>query len=145
MSEIPRLYRSQSVPLDIALIQVSPPDRHGYCSLGISVDIARAAEESAKYVIAQVNHIMPRTHGDGIIHMDHIDALVDGTMPLPESHRPNVSDIECKIGENVASLIEDRATLQMGIGAIPDAALSFLEIIKTQEFTPKYFPMACLN
>lgn len=126
LSEIPKLFRRKKLNLDVALISVSPPDKHGYCSLGVSVDIARAAVECGAYVIAQVNEHMPRALGDGIIHLDHIDALVEGNIPLPEIPRPKISDVEKKIGENVASLIEDGATLQMGIGAIPDATLSFL-------------------
>lgn len=126
LSEIPKLFRRKIIKLDIALIQVSPPDKHGFCSLGVSVDVARAAEENAAYVIAQVNEHMPRTHGDGLIHVSHIDAMVEGHLPLPEIQRPTITDVERQIGRNVASLIEDRATLQMGIGAIPDATLSFL-------------------
>lgn len=126
LSEIPKLFRRGHVKLDVALVQVSPPDKHGYCSLGMSVDIARAAVECGSYVIAQVNEHMPRAHGDGIIHISNIDAMVEGNIPLPEIPRPVVTDVERQIGQNVASLIEDRATLQMGIGAIPDATLSFL-------------------
>jgi acyl-CoA hydrolase len=126
LSEAPRLFRSGGIELDVALITVSPPDKHGYCSLGVSVDISKAAADSAKIVIAQVNKFMPRTHGDGLIHMDDIDFMVCKDEPLSEIiSRPN-TDIECKIGENVASLIEDGATLQMGIGAIPNAVLSYL-------------------
>jgi acyl-CoA hydrolase len=126
LSEIPAYLRSGIMPLDVALVQVSPPDKHGYCSLGTSVDIARAAVQSAKTVIAQVNPLMPRTHGDGLLHMGNINALVVYEEPIPEIPRSNPSDIEKAIGKHCASLVEDGATLQMGIGAIPDAVLAAL-------------------
>lgn len=126
LSEAPRLFRSGGVELDVALITVSPPDKHGFCSLGVSVDVSKAAADTAKIVIAQVNKYMPRTHGDGLIHIDDIDYLVHKDEPLPEIKSHPNTEIECKIGENVASLIEDGATLQMGIGAIPNAVLSYL-------------------
>ncbi|EMO26769.1 4-hydroxybutyrate coenzyme A transferase [Leptospira interrogans serovar Bataviae str. HAI135] len=108
------------------MIQVSPPDKHGFCSLGVSVDISKAAVETAKTVIAQVNVNMPRTHGDGIIHVDKIHSFVEGNLPLHEHFSEQPSDIELAIGKNVASLVEDGATLQMGIGAIPNAVLTCL-------------------
>lgn len=126
LSEIPLLFRRGILPLDVALVQVSPPDRHGFCSLGTSVDIALAAVETAKYVIAQVNPNMPRTHGDGIVAVKDIDALVSCDEPLPEAPQPPLGEIELAIGRHAASLIEDGATLQMGIGAIPDAVLASL-------------------
>ena len=126
LSEAPRLFRSGVIQLDVALITVSPPDKHGFCSLGVSVDVSKAAADTAKIVIAQVNKYMPRTHGDGLIHIDDIDYLIHKDEPLPEIKIHPNTDIECKIGENVASLIEDGATLQMGIGAIPNAVLSYL-------------------
>jgi len=126
LSEIPQLFRSRRRAIDVALVQVSPPDRHGYCSLGVSVDVARAAVESAKVVIAQVNRHMPRVHGDGFIHIDSLDWLVEHDAPLPESTPTPISDEEWAIGRHAASLIEDGATLQMGIGAVPDAVLSAL-------------------
>lgn len=127
LSEIPRLFRKNVLPIDVALIQVSPPDDHGYCSLGTSVDIALAAVETAKIVIAQVNPRMPRTHGDGFIDVKKINALVWYESELPEvdySSKTNEGIIQ--IGKNVASLIEDGATLQMGIGSIPDQVLQNL-------------------
>ena len=127
LSEIPRLFRKNVLPIDVALIQVSPPDDHGYCSLGTSVDIALAAVETAKTVIAQVNPRMPRTHGDGFIDVKKISALVWNESELPEvdySSKTNEGIIQ--IGKNVASLIEDGATLQMGIGSIPDQVLQNL-------------------
>lgn len=126
LSEAPKLFRKGTIPVDVALISVSPPDRHGYCSLGTSVDISLAAVESAKFVIAQVNEKMPRTHGDGIIHVKDIDIQVEGNMDLYEIHYSELSDENKAIGKNVAELIEDGSTLQMGIGAIPNAVLSFL-------------------
>jgi acyl-CoA hydrolase len=127
LSQIPQLFRKNILPIDIALVQVSPPDQHGYCSLGTSVDAARAAVEMAKYVIAQVNPLMPRTHGEGFIHISRLDAMVWNKTELPEvnyAHESN-SIIE-KIGLKVASLIEDGATLQLGIGGIPDQVLKNL-------------------
>ncbi|WP_061249582.1 acetyl-CoA hydrolase/transferase family protein [Leptospira alstonii] len=126
LSECPSLFRNGILPLDVALIQVSPPDKHGFCSLGVSVDISKAAVETAKIVIAQVNANMPRTHGDGIIHVNKIHSLVEGNLPLYEHVSERPSDVELAIGKNVASLVEDGATLQMGIGAIPNAVLTCL-------------------
>jgi acyl-CoA hydrolase len=126
LSEVPSLFRRNILPIDVALVHVSPPDRHGFCSLGVSVDVTRAAVQKARYVIAQVNPRMPRTHGDALIHKDAFHAMVEchEELPVVESRPPN--EIEQHIGRNVASLIEDGATLQMGIGAIPDATLSAL-------------------
>lgn len=127
LSEISRLFESGLLPLDVALIHVSPPDKHGFCSLGLSVDVARSAVKHAKLVIAQVNPNMPRTHGDGLIHINEINVLVETNDPIPEvNYGGEVSACEATVGKNVASLIDDRATLQMGIGTIPDAVLSCL-------------------
>lgn len=127
LSEIHLLFDKNILPLDVALIHVSPPDKHDFCSLGVSVDITRAAVKNAKHVIAQVNPQMPRTHGDGLIHISEIDTLVEVNEPLPEvDYAKEVSDCERTIGKNVASMIDDRATLQMGIGTIPDAVLQCL-------------------
>ncbi|TBX69534.1 acetyl-CoA hydrolase/transferase family protein [Flavobacterium silvisoli] len=127
LSELPHLFRKNVLPIDVAFIHVSPPDRHGYCSLGVSVEATIAAIEKAKIVIAQVNPQMPRTFGDGILHVEEIDYLVDVNMPI-YGHEPSTfSKEEEKIGEYIASLIEDRSTLQMGIGSIPNAALSKLK------------------
>jgi len=122
LSEIPNLLRT-SLPIDVVLIHVSPPDKHGFCSLGISVEASRAAVLQAKTVIAQINRHMPRTHGDGLIHIDDIDVFVEHDCPLPEAPPSKPTAIERKIGSYCAGLIEDGATLQMGIGAIPDAVL----------------------
>ncbi|HZX59717.1 MAG TPA: acetyl-CoA hydrolase/transferase C-terminal domain-containing protein [Mucilaginibacter sp.] len=127
LSQIPQLFRRGILPIDVALVQVSPPDAHGYCSLGTSVDITRAAVETAKYVIAQVNPLMPRTHGQGFIHIGKINAMVWHESALPEvNYSLDVNDIVEKIGYNVASLVEDGATLQLGIGSIPDQVLKNL-------------------
>ena len=131
LSQIPQLFRKDILPIDVAIIQVSPPDKHGYCSLGTSVDIAKAAIEKARHIIAQVNPRMPRTHGDGFIHLDKIDAAVWHEEELPEvDYGGKVSDSVIRIGKNVASLIEDGATLQMGIGTIPDQVLKNLSHLK---------------
>lgn len=126
LSDIPDMMRTV-LPIDVALIQVSPPDKHGYCSLGISVDVARTAVNHSKYVIAQVNPQMPRTHGDGMIHTDRFTAMVYHDEALPQvDYGAKLTPIEMKIGENVATLIEDGSTLQVGIGTIPDAVLKAL-------------------
>lgn len=126
LSEVPALFRKGILPLDVALVQVSPPDRHGYCSLGVSVDTARAAVQTAKCVVAQVNPHMPRTHGDGLLHTGEIAYAVDVDDPLPEVRPHELSAAEVAIGRHCAGLVEDGATLQMGIGAIPDAVLAAL-------------------
>lgn len=127
LSQIPQLFRKNILPIDVAIVQVSPPDHHGYCTLGTSVDIAKAAVETAKHVIAQVNPKMPRTHGDGFIHISKINDLVlhDEDLPELDYSAKTTSAIET-IGKNVASLIEDGSTLQMGIGSIPDQVLKNL-------------------
>lgn len=127
LSQIPHLFRRQILPIDVALVQVSPPDEHGYCSLGTSIDIARAAVDTAKHVIAQVNPLMPRTHGDGFIHVSKISKMVKHEAALPEvDYSSKIDDVVARIGHNVASLIEDGATLQLGIGSIPDQVLKNL-------------------
>jgi acyl-CoA hydrolase len=126
LSEVPKLFRSGLLPLDVALVQVSPPDRHGFCSLGVSVDVSRAAVQTAGTVIAQVNPRMPRTHGDGLIHEDDIDLAVLGEDPIPELAEAEVTDVDQAIAQHCAELVEDGATLQLGIGAIPDATLEAL-------------------
>ncbi len=127
LSEIPLLFERNILPLDVALVHVSPPDKHGFCSLGTSVDITRSAILHAQHVIAQVNRQMPRTHGDGIIHLSEIDELVEVDEPLPEVHYgEEINEDMLTIGRYCADLIEDRSTLQMGIGGIPDAVLRSL-------------------
>nr|WP_315141608.1 acetyl-CoA hydrolase/transferase C-terminal domain-containing protein [uncultured Flavobacterium sp.] len=126
LSELPRLFRKKVVPLDVVFIHVSPPDNHGYCSLGVSVEATVAAIESAKTVIAQVNPNMPRTFGDGILHVSEIDFLVDVDCPIHEKEEEAITPLEAKIGAHIASLIDDKSTLQLGIGSIPNAALANL-------------------
>ena len=126
LSEIPALFRRKAIQIDYALIHVSPPDAHGYCSLGVSVDIAPAVLETAKYIIAQVNPNMPRTHGGGFIHVSKIDAMVEVQDEILSIEIGAPDELNCRIAEHVAGLIEDGATLQMGIGNIPNAVLSML-------------------
>ena len=124
-SEIPRLFKDDILPVDVALVQLSPPDENGYLSYGISVDYTMAAAESAKIVIAEVNKQMPKTKGSNI-HISQIDYVVETDRKLLEISLPQMSEIEEKIGHYVASLVPDKANLQLGIGAIPDAVLKFL-------------------
>jgi len=126
LSEVPALFRDGILPLDVALIQVSPPDRHGFCSLGVSVDATRAAVETARRVVALVNPQMPRAHGDALVHVSRFAATVETDEPLPDHPRPVLTEVERAIGQHVAELIEDGSCLQMGIGAIPDAVLTSL-------------------
>ncbi|CAF1672918.1 unnamed protein product, partial [Adineta ricciae] len=127
LNEMPRLFDENILPLDAALIQVSPPDRHGYCSLGISVEATRAAVRNAKKVFAQINRHMPRVHGDTFIHIDKIDAYVEYDEPLIELNEfRRQTQIERTIGRRVAELIEDQSTLQLGIGPIPNSILDCL-------------------
>jgi 4-hydroxybutyrate CoA-transferase len=125
-SEVPLMFRNGVIPIDVALIQVSPPDKHGYCSLGISVDTTKAAVDCAKKVIAQINPRMPRTHGDGLLHISMFHSYIEESQELHEIAAHELTPEEINIGRHVAGLVEDGATLQMGIGAIPDAVLSFL-------------------
>ncbi|HCN05031.1 MAG TPA: 4-hydroxybutyrate CoA-transferase [Bacteroidetes bacterium] len=123
LSEIPGLFRSGLLDVDVALIHVSPPDKHGYCSLGVTVEAAHAALNTAEVVIAQVNPQMPRTHGDALIHVDRLTYMVKVDVEIPETPPPHLGDVERAIGRHVATLVNNGATLQMGIGAIPDAVL----------------------
>jgi len=126
LSEIPRLFSARRIPLDVALIHVSPPDEHGFCSFGVGVECTKAAAEAARVVIAQVNPCMPRVLGDNFIHVRNVTWFVEASEPLVELPRVRMSPEFERIGQNVASLIEDGATLQLGIGGIPDAVLYFL-------------------
>lgn len=126
LSEVPDLFRNGVMPLDVALIQVSPPDRHGFCSLGVSVEATRAAVLAASHTIAQINPNMPRTHGDGLIHVTDLNAFVESNEPIAEGAPAEPGPTETKIGRFCAELIEDGATLQLGIGAIPNAVLASL-------------------
>ncbi len=126
LSEIPALFRTGALPIDVALVQVTPPDEHGFCSFGVSVDITKPAAQNAKIVIAEINDQMPRTLGDSFIHVSKITAAVEVSTPVLQLQREEFSDVHRAIGRHIADLIEDGSTLQMGIGAIPDAVLSFL-------------------
>ena len=126
LSEVPNLFRKNVLPLDVAFLQVSPPDKHGFCTLGVSVDASKAAAQMAKIVVAQVNQKMPRTHGDGLIHLNEIDFLVETDDPIHETIPPVPTEIEKQIGVYCSSLIENGSCLQMGIGAIPNAVLAAL-------------------
>ncbi len=126
LSDIPGLFRDGAIRLDAALLQVSPPDRHGYCSLGTSVDAARAAADNAPLLIAEVNRQMPRTHGHSTVPLDKLKATVMTDRRLHEHQAAQESAVEAAIGEKIARLIQDGSTLQTGIGAIPDAVLSRL-------------------
>ena len=127
LSDIPALFASESgLPLDVAFLQVSPPDAHGYCSLGPSVDVTRAAVDHARHIIALVNPHVPRVHGEGFIPLDRIAHAVRWDEPLYTVERAQPDETHTRIGEQVATLIEDGATLQLGIGAIPDATLQAL-------------------
>ena len=125
-SEVPKLFREE-LPVDVAIIQVTAPDKHGYCSYGVSNDYTKPAAECAKLVIAEVNNKMPRTMGDNFIHVSEIDYIVEFDHQVVELSPPKIGDVEKAIGENCASLVEDGSTLQLGIGAIPDAVLLFLK------------------
>ena len=123
LSDIPGLFRSRAIDLDVALLQLSPPDRHGYCTLGTSVDAALAAAQAAKCVVAEINERVPRTHGNTLVRLDRLAAFIRTNRPLPvHASRPPTA-VEDAIGEHAARLVPDGATLQMGIGAIPDAVL----------------------
>jgi acyl-CoA hydrolase len=147
LSQIPQLFRENILPIDVALIQVSPPDAHGYCSLGTSVDIARAAVDMATYVVAQVNPLMPRTHGESFLHISKINAMVWQSAELPEiNYEAETNAVTEKIGYHVASLVENGATLQLGIGSIPDQVLKNLTThqhlgIHTEMFSDGIIPL----
>jgi len=126
LSEIPGLFSKGILPLDVALIQVSPPDEHGFCSLGVEVGVSKTAAQSAKCVIAEVNPQMPRTLGDAFIHASKLDYIVEVDYELPEVRMGEMNDVCREIGRHAAGLIEDGSTMQMGIGAIPDGVLHHL-------------------
>jgi acyl-CoA hydrolase len=126
LGEIEQLFSSGDMPLDVALIQVSPPEEHGYCSLGVGVDTSLTAAKSARIVVAEVNEQMPRTQGNTFLHVNEIDYMVHTNRPLLELPRQPMTDLHRAIGRNIAALIEDGSTLQMGIGGVPDAVLVYL-------------------
>ena len=147
LSEIPMLFRRGILPLDVAIVHVSPPDKHGFCSLGTSVDIAATAVKTAKHVIAQVNPRMPRTLGDGLIHVNEFHGMVEVNEELPEvASKEPLGDVPLRIGAFCAELIEDGATLQTGIGTVPDAVLASLNNhrelgIHTEMFSDGIIPL----
>lgn len=127
LSEIEGLFESGEMPIDVALLTLSPPDPHGFCSFGVGVDTSLTAAKCARYVVAQINDQMPRTFGDSFIHVSELDAVVNSSRPLCAMKQPQITDMHVAIARNVASLIEDGAVLQTGIGGIPDAVLPFLK------------------
>src|SRR6201997_3751097 len=126
LSEIEGLFESGAMPIDVALIEVSPPDSHGFCSFGVGVDTTLTAAKCADHVVAQINDQMPRTFGDSFIHVNDIDSIVESSRPLCALKKPVVTDLQVIIARNVAELIEDGAVVQTGIGGIPDAVLPLL-------------------
>ena len=126
LSEVPLLFKRGILPIDVAFLQLSMPDKHGYCSFGTSVDVSISASKVAKVIIAEINHQMPRTFGDGIIHISQVDKIVEVNRPLPVHPIVIPNEVETTIGKYIAELVDDRATIQMGIGVIPDAALASL-------------------
>jgi acetyl-CoA hydrolase len=146
LSEIPDLFRSGRVVIDVALISVSPPDAHGYCSYGVSCDIVKAAAESARLVVAEVNAQMPRVLGDCFIHVRDLDLLVETDRPVLEAIQGEPDELARRIGRHIADLVEDGATLQLGIGTIPDAVLHYLGDFKnlglhTEMFSDGVIPL----
>ncbi len=123
LSEVPQLFRTGKAPVDVALIQVTPPDEHGFCSLGVSVDIVKAAADTARLLVAEINPRMPRTLGDSFLHISRADMLVENEAPIAEFQLAPPDDVARRIGRHIAELVEDGSTLQMGIGTIPDSVL----------------------
>jgi acetyl-CoA hydrolase len=126
LSEIPDLFRNGYLPLDVALISVSPPDEHGFCSFGVEVGTTKPAAESARIIVAEINRQMPRCLGDSFIHVSRLDHIVEVDYPLPEAPQGGTSDLHMQVGQHIAGMIPNGATLQMGIGSIPDAVLANL-------------------
>jgi 4-hydroxybutyrate CoA-transferase len=126
LSEVPLLFRRGVLPIDVALVQVTPPDAHGYCSLGVSVDATIAAVQTARFVVAQINPNMPRSLGDGNIHVSRFHAVCESATPIITASYAQPSEVEVQVGRNVAALVQDGATLQLGIGSIPNAVLAEL-------------------
>lgn len=126
LSEIPSLFRNGALPLDVAMISVTPPDEHGFCSFGVEVGTTKPAAESANMIIGEINRQMPRTLGDSFIHVSRLHHIVEVDYPLPEAPQGGTSELHLKVGEYIAEMIPNGATLQMGIGSIPDAVLQHL-------------------
>jgi acetyl-CoA hydrolase len=125
--EIPKLFYENILPLDVSLVQVSPPDEHGFCSLGVGVEMTLAAIRCSKFVVAEINPRMPRILGDSFVHISKLHRIVEAEHPLYEYHAGDIDDVSREIGRRIAEHIEDGSTMQMGIGAIPDAVLFFLK------------------
>ncbi len=146
LSDIPSLFETRRIPLDVAIVQLSPPDAHGCCTLGTSVDTARAAVDAAKTVLAEINTRMPRTHGASAVQLSSVTAFVSTNRPLTGVTPAPISEVEAQIGHHIAQLVEDGSTLQMGIGAIPDATLerlgNKLELgVHTEMFSDRLIPL----
>jgi 4-hydroxybutyrate CoA-transferase len=127
LSEVPALFQDGTLPIDVAMVQVTPPDEHGFCSFGVEVGVTKPAAQSARVIIAEINHRMPRVLGDTFIHLSRINYLVSADYPLLQAPQGSYTDAHVKIGEYIAEMIPDGATLQLGIGSIPDAVLLHLE------------------
>ncbi len=123
LSEIPSLFRNGTLPIDVALVSLSPPDEHGFCSFGVEVGTTKPAAEAARIIIAEINPRMPRTLGDSFIHVSRLHSIVEVDYPLPEAPQGGTADVFMQVGQHIAEMIPDGATLQMGIGSIPDAVL----------------------
>ena len=146
LSDIPYFFNTRRLPLDVAILQLSPPDKHGWCTLGSSVDCARAAFDNARIIIAEINEQMPRTHGEAFVPISKVTAVVATNRPMHQHAPEPESEIEGRIGEIIANLVEDGSTLQMGIGAIPDAVLTRLHNkrdlgIHTEMFSDRLVPL----
>jgi acyl-CoA hydrolase len=146
LSDIPALFSSGRVPLDVALVSLSPPDQHGQCTLGTSIDAAKTATEHARIILAEINEQLPRTHGATVVPFERITAFVHTNRPLHEAEPVEIGPVEDQIGEHIAALVEDGATLQMGIGAIPDAVLGRLGNkldlgVHTEMFSDRLIPL----
>lgn len=126
LSDVPNLFASRRIPLDVALVSLSPPDRHGLCTLGTSIDAAKAATEHATIILAEINEQLPRTYGATVVPFERVTAFVHTDRPLHEAHAVTIGAVENQIGEHIAALVKDGSTLQMGIGAIPNAVLTRL-------------------
>jgi acyl-CoA hydrolase len=127
LEEVPRLLTSGRLPVDVALLQVSPPDARGFVSLGVSVDLAPAILSVARTAIAEVNPAMPRTHGESLVHLDRFDALVKVDVPVAEYVHPKIGEIAEPVARYIASIIDDGSTLQIGLGRVPNEALRYLK------------------
>jgi acetyl-CoA hydrolase len=123
LSEIPSLFRNGTLPIDVALVSLSPPDEHGFCSFGVEGGTTKPAAEAARIIIAEINPRMPRTLGDSFIHVSRLHSIVEVDYPLPEAPQGGTADVFMQVGQHIAEMIPDGATLQMGIGSIPDAVL----------------------